>query len=105
MNAQEAFKLSQENWAENEQKNLSYIIGFQQKVEEAARRGDTQCMVASIPSGQISFTASFFEQMGYFVNFHQAPVPNECLVVINWKQEPLGSRPYKEANEFSKMIS
>lgn len=104
MNAQEALKLSQANWAENERKNLSYIVGFQQKVEDAAKEGRTQCTIGVIPSGTMDFTASFFEQMGYFVGLQGTPIPNEVLVILNWKQEPLGSRPYKESIELNKML-
>ena len=104
MNASEALKLSQENWANNEQENLKYIVGFQQKVENAAREGKTICSVAIIPSGAMDFTSSFFEQMGYFVIFNGTATPNEVLVSLNWKQEPLGSRPYKETIEMNKML-
>ena len=104
MNAQDAFKLTQENWSENEQKNLAYLVGFQSKVESAAKEGRTSCVVCTIPSGSMDFAASFFEQMGYYVGFCGTPVPNEVVVSLNWKQEPLGSRPYKEANEFRDSI-
>ena len=107
MNANEALRLSQENWANNEQQYLSYVVGYQSKVESAAREGRTFCNVGTVPSGKaglLDFTASFFEQQGFYVSF-QSISPDEIAININWKQEPLGSRPYKEANEFSKMIN
>lgn len=106
MNANEAFKLSQENWAENEQEYLSYVVGYQNKVEQAATEGRTYCNAAVIPSGNgglVDFTAAFFEQQGYHVQF-QGISPSEISVLINWKQEPLGSRPYLDAKELSKSL-
>lgn len=107
MNAQDAFKLTQENWAENEQKYLTYLVGFQSKVETAAKEGRTQCIVGVIPSGQaglMDFVASFYEQQGYYVGF-QGMSPSEIGISINWKNEPIGSRPYQESKDFSKMLN
>jgi hypothetical protein len=104
MNATEALKLAQQNWAENEQKNMSYVIGFQNKVEVAAKEGKVQCTIGTIPSGAMDFVASFFEQMGYYTIFGGTPTPGEILVSLNWKQEPMGSRPYLEAKEFNKLF-
>ncbi|MDO8610964.1 MAG: hypothetical protein Q7R95_10570 [bacterium] len=104
MNAQDAFKLSQQNWAENEVNYLKYIVGYQSKVEDAATQGRTSCVVGTIPSGQagvLDWAANFFEKEGYYVGF-QGVSPTEYCININWKNEPLGSRPYKKANEVKK---
>jgi hypothetical protein len=106
MNANEALKLTQENWGENENKYLSYVIGYQTKVEQAAKEGKVSCTVAVLPTGNnglIDFTASFFEQQGFFVGFQGTPT-GEISCYLNWKQEPLGSRPWKEAVEFKKSL-
>lgn len=106
MNANEALQLTQSNWSENETNYLKYVIGYQNKVEVAARDGKVSCTVAILPTGNaglVDFTASFFEQQGYFVGFQQTPT-GEVSVFLNWKNEPLGSRPYKTANELSKEL-
>lgn len=106
MNANEALKLTQQNWGENENKYLTYVVGYQNKVETAAKEGRTQCIVSVIPSGQVGlmdFIASFYEQQGYYVGF-QGMSQSEIGVSINWKNEPIGSRCYKEANELNKML-
>ena len=96
MNAEQALKITQENWGENEKQYLTYIVGYQNKVEQAAKEGRVMCSVATIPSGNAGladFTASFFEQQGFYVQF-QGLSSSEIAVAVNWKQEPLGSRPY-----------
>ena len=106
MNANEALKITQENWGENEQKYLSYVVGYQGKVESAAKEGRTQCIVGVIPTGQaglIDFVASFYEQQGFYVGF-QGMSPDEIGVSVNWKNEPTMSRPYQEANKLNKLL-
>ena len=51
MNAQEALKLSQENWANNERDYLKYVVGYQNKVEQAAKEGRVFCNVGTLPTG------------------------------------------------------
>lgn len=106
MNAQEALKITQTNWADNEPNYLTHIVGYQQKVENAAKEGRVACSVCTVPGqngGMVDFITSFFEQQGYFVILNPTPT-GEYLVSLNWKQEPLGSRPFKEANEISQWI-
>jgi hypothetical protein len=105
MNAEEAFKISKQNWADNEKEYLVTVIGFQTKVETAAKEGRTNCNVAVIPRKPaiMDFTASFFEQQGYWVGFQPLP-SGEIAVSVGWKQEPMGSRAFNESKEFAKSI-
>ena len=107
MNAKEALKLTQENWCQNEQEYLKYIVGYQQKVEIAAQEGKISCVVGTLPSGNaalMDFSASFFEQMGFYVGFQGTPT-GEVSIYLNWKNEPTGSRPYLESKEINKMLA
>jgi hypothetical protein len=106
MNANEALKLTQQNWGENENKYLTYVVGYQQKVEQAAKDGKVSCTVSILPAGNpslVDFTAAFFEQQGYYVGF-QGTLTGEISVYLNWKNEPMGSRPYLEAKELSNSL-
>jgi len=106
MNAVDALKLSRQYWAENEDFYMKHVIGYQFKVETAANEGRVTCTVAVLPSGNqslLDFTASFFEEQGYFVLF-QGSQTGEVIVGVNWKQYPLGSRPYSDAQEFHRAI-
>lgn len=106
MNANQALKLTQENWSENEDKYLSYIVGYQQKIEQAAKEGKAACSVAILPTnnfGLLDFISTFFEQQGFFVGFQNIS-SGEVSIYLNWKNEPIGSRAYKTANEFLNSI-
>lgn len=107
MNAQEALKLTKQNWCDKEQDYMKYVIGYQSKVEDAAKEGQVTCAVGMIPGNNasvISFVAAFFEGQGYYVGFSGTPT-GEAVVTLNWKQEPTGSRPWKESKDFYKSIS
>jgi len=106
MDALEALKLTREAWSENEEQYLKHYVGYQQKVESAAKEGRISCVVATLSSVTqtlIDFTASFFEQQGYYVNFQQVQT-GEVSVILNWKNQPLGSRPWIESQELAKSL-
>jgi hypothetical protein len=107
MNAEEAFGLSKQHWAEHEEDYLKHIIGFQSKVENAAKEGRVACHVTMLPMGSpslVDFVTAFFEQQGYFVVLNGTST-GEISVGLNWKQLPLGSRASIEATNFRNAIS
>lgn len=104
MNANEALELSKQNWAENEQKYLSHVIGFQTKVETAAKAGRTGCPIGVVPTECVDFISYYFEGMGYYTILQPAS-PTDTLIWLTWKNIPDISRAYLETKEMDKFLS
>lgn len=107
MNAQEALKITQKNWSENYDKYIQYTIGYQNKVEDAAKSGRSGCPLGLVPQDALDFVSNFFEEMGYYVIIQNLN-PNTFLVWLNWKNFPNNSRSFyktEEMKEIEKMLS
>ena len=101
MDAETAFELTKTNWAENETELLKHVIGYQEKVETAAKEGKGSCVIGVAPMAVDDFISCYFERLGFYVMFRQVS-QTEAAVTISWKTVPTMSRAYIEQQEFRK---
>lgn len=103
MYAKQALEITKNKWAENEKKYLSYLVGFESKIETAAKEGRATCPICVIPSIASDFVSYYFEQMGYFV-FVQPVSAADVLISLNWKTVPYMSVAHIESMEMDRLL-
>ncbi len=103
MDAETAFELTKTNWAENETDLLKYVIGYQEKVESAAKAGKGSCVVGVIPMEVDDFVSCYFERLGFYVALRQVS-QTDAAVTISWKTIPTMSRAYVEQQNFNAIL-
>lgn len=96
MNASEAFKLTQKSWELKEQEHLAHIVGFENKIEAAAKLGRVGCAVAIVPDAALDFVTTYFQGLGYAV-VSQPAAGGLYLISLVWSILPTQAVSYLQS--------
>lgn len=92
MNAKDAFEIATSYWLKNDVEPSKYILGWEQRVKDAAEKGFYNMHVAIVPLNFSGYFIQYFEQLGYHVQFSPGPDPMNWSLNIFFNVFPLTRR-------------